>query len=162
QGTGAAANDTATVSSDAVVTGVSGNDTLEVMRTAGGQPGDVTYVLDGGAPVSLHGATSFTFNAGAGNETMIVNLANGPIVSGGAVSFSGGTGGTLDLQAAGLAVGVNSSGFNVGGQAVKFTGVAVTHVNDAGAVNTFAGPDTADRDAAFAGLTPQERFVQAL
>jgi hypothetical protein len=30
------------------------------------------------------------------------------------------------------------------------------------AVNTFASPDTADRDAAFAGLTPQERFVQAL
>src|SRR5262249_32411232 len=40
--------------------------------------------------------------------------------------------------------------------------VTVAHIEDAGAVNTFAGPDTADRDAAFAGLTAQERFVQAL
>jgi hypothetical protein len=161
--TSAAAHDTAAVSSDVVIAGAAG-DTLEVMRTAGGGPGDVTYILNGGAPVSLHGVTSFTFVAGPGNATMIVDLANGgPIASGGAVSFSGGAGAdTLDLQAAGLAVDVNSVGFNVGGQAVNFTGVAVTHIDDAGAVNTIAGPDTADRDAAFAGLTPQERFVQAL
>jgi hypothetical protein len=162
--TSATAHDTATVFHDVVVTGVSGNDTLEVMRTAGGGPGEVTYVLNGGAPVSLHWVSSFTFVAGAGNATMIVNLANGgPIVSGGAVVFSGGAGAdTLDLQAAGLAVDVNSAGFKVGGQVVNFTGVTATHINDAGAVNTFAGPDTADRAAAFAGLTPQERFVQTL
>jgi hypothetical protein len=153
-----------TNSTDAVVTGTGGDDTLTLTRTAGGGAGDVTYVLNGGAPVSLHGATSFTFNPGAGNATMIVNLANGvPIASGGAVTFTGGAGAdTLDLQAAGLAVGVNSAGFNVGGQAVTFTGVATTHIDDAGAVNSIAGPDTADRAAAFAGLTPQERFVQAL
>src|SRR5262249_10643452 len=99
-----------------------------------------------------------------GNATMIVDLTNGgPIASGGAVTFTGRAGvDILDLQAAGLAAGVNSAGFNVGGQVVNFTGVEGTHINDAGAVNTFAGPDTADRDAAFAGLTPQERFVQAL
>jgi hypothetical protein len=161
--TSAAAHDTATVTSGVVIAGAAG-DTLELMRTAGGGPGDVTYILDGGAPVSLHGATSFTFNAGAGNATMIVNLANGgPIASGGAVSFSGGAGvDTLDLLAAGFAVGVNSAGFNVGGQLVTFTGVATTQINDAGAVNTIAGPSTANRAAAFAGLTPQERFVQAL
>src|SRR5262249_35997405 len=51
--TSAVAHDTATVASDVVIAGADGNDTLEVMRAAGGVPGDVTYVLDGGAPVSL-------------------------------------------------------------------------------------------------------------
>src|SRR5262249_25985951 len=50
----------------------------------------------------------------------------------------------------------------VGGQAVNFTGVRATQINNAGAVNTFAGPDTADRATAFTGLTAQERFVQGL
>jgi hypothetical protein len=162
--TSATANDTATVTSDMVLSGTSGNDSLEVMRTAGGAPGDVTYILDGGAPVSLHGVTSFTFNAGAGNDTMTVNLVNGaPLVNNGAVTLDGGTGtNTLNLDAAGLPVHIGPGQFSGAGQAVTFRNVTITHVNDAGAINTFAGPDTADRTTAFAGLTPQERFVQAL
>src|SRR5262249_60511739 len=44
----------------------------------------------------------------------------------------------------------------------RVAGVAAAPVSHAGPANTLAGPDTADRATAFAGLTPQERFVQAL
>src|SRR5262249_5701530 len=97
-------------------------------------------------------------------NTLTVSLANGaPLISNGPISFDGGAGvNTLNLDAAGLSVGVTTGHFNGGGQAVNFAGVTATHIDNAGAVNTIAGPDTADRDAAFAGLTPQERFIQAL
>jgi hypothetical protein len=151
------------VSSDAVIPGTSGDDRLVVMRTAGGQPGDVTYVLNGAPPVALHGVTSFTFDGGAGNDTMTVSLANGgPLVSG-VVSFDGGTGSdTLDLDAAGLPVRITPGHFSAGGQAISFSNTEATHVNNAPAVNAMAGPDMADRDAALAGLSADERFVQAL
>jgi predicted outer membrane repeat protein len=162
--TPAPASGTATVSSDVVLHGTSGDDNLVLMRTAGGQPGDVTYTLNGAAPLALHGVTSFTFNAGAGNDTLTVSLANGgPLVSNGAVAFDGGTGvNTLNLDAAGLPVRTIPGSFNAAGQAVNFSNTAVTHVNNAAAVDAFAGPDTADRATALAGLSAPERFVQAL
>jgi hypothetical protein len=146
-----------------VVSGTSGDDSLILMRTAGGQPGDVTYSLNGATPVLLHGVTSFTFNGGAGNDSMTVSLANGgPLVSG-VVVFDGGTSSdTLNLDAAGLPVGISPGSFSVAGQAVSFSNVAATHVNNAAAADAFAGPDTADRSTAFTGLSAQERFVQAL
>jgi hypothetical protein len=158
------ASGTVSVSGDAVINGVSGDNTLILTRASGGPVGSVTYVLNGGSPVTLSNLTSFTFNGGAGNNTMTVSLANGaPLVSGGAVSFAGGAGvNTLNLDAAGLPVGVTTGDFNAAGQAVKFTSVTATHIDNAGAVNSIARPDTADRDAAFAGLNAPERFVQAL
>jgi hypothetical protein len=163
---GASTSDSGTVSvsSDAVVPGTAADDTLLLMRTPGGQPGDVTYTLNGAAPVALHGVTSFTFNGGAGNDTMTVSLANGgPLVSKGAVSFDGGTGvNTLILDAAGLPVRTMAGSYSAAGQAVNFSNTAVTHVNNTAAVDAFAGPDTADRATAFTGLTAPERFVQAL
>ncbi len=42
------------------------------------------------------------------------------------------------------------------------TNVASTTFNNASAVNSFYGPDTADRTTALAGLTAQQRFVQVL
>jgi autotransporter-associated beta strand protein len=107
----------------------------------------------------LPSITTITVN-GTAPATLTLDYSNGLFLK--PITFDGGTGGTLDLQAAGLAVGVNSAGFNVGGQLVTFTGVVATHINNAGAVNTIAGPDTADRATAFTGLNAQERFVQAL
>jgi hypothetical protein len=162
--TTASATASAAISGDVVVDGTIGDDNLVLMRTPGGQPGDITYTLNGAAPVSLRGVTSFTFNGGAGNDTMTVSLANGgPIVSNGPVAFDGGTGvNTLNLDAATLPVRIVPGSFNAAGQAVNFSNTAVTHVNNAAAVDAFAGPDTADRTTAFAGLNAQERFVQAL
>jgi len=45
---------------------------------------------------------------------------------------------------------------------ISYTNVASIQLDNAGAVNASAGPDTADRATAFIGLTTQERFVQAL
>jgi uncharacterized protein DUF4214 len=45
---------------------------------------------------------------------------------------------------------------------VGFSDTSATHVNNAAAANTIAGPDTADRSSAFTGLNAQERLVQAL
>src|SRR5262249_12514029 len=56
---------TATVASNAVLPGTGGDDDLVLTRSAGGGAGAVTYVLNGGAPVSLSGVTSFTFDGGA-------------------------------------------------------------------------------------------------
>src|SRR5262249_43530371 len=49
--TSATAAGTAAVSGDAILSGTSGDDSLVLMRTPGGAPGDVTYSLNGGAPV---------------------------------------------------------------------------------------------------------------
>jgi hypothetical protein len=162
--TTATANGTATVSSDVVLMGTGGNDTLSVIRSPGGQPGEVTYIFNGAAPVALHGATSFTFYAGAGNVTMTISLADGgPLVQNGAIAFHGGAGtDTLNLDAGGLPVRITPGQFSAAGQAVTFSLTTTTHVNNAAAVNAFAGPDTADRATALAGLSAPERFVQAL
>jgi hypothetical protein len=155
--TAATADATAAVSGDAVFTGT-GGDSLVVTRTPGGAPGDVTYTRDGRTPVALHGVTSLTFN-GTGSDTLTVSLANGgPLVSG-AVTANGGT---LSLDAAGLPVQITPGRFSAAGLSLLFSNVAATLVSNAAAGNTFPGPDTADRATAFAGLTPEERFVQAL
>jgi CSLREA domain-containing protein len=162
--TPATAQGSATVSSDAVLNGTDGDDSLVLMPTARGKPGDITYVFNGAAPVALHGVTSFTIHGGPGNDTVTVSLANGgPLVKDGAVRFDGGSGmNTLNLDAAGLPVRITPGSFNAGGQVVSFNNISATHVNNAAVVNAFAGPDTADRATALGGLDAQERFVQAL
>jgi hypothetical protein len=45
---------------------------------------------------------------------------------------------------------------------VTFANAEATSIDSALQVETFAGPDTADRPTAFQGLNAQERFVQAL
>jgi hypothetical protein len=148
---------------DAVLGGTDGDDTLVVQATPGGAAGDVTYVLNGEPPVALSSVPSFTFSGGQGNDTLTVNLANGAPLVGSPIAFDGGAGAnTLDLDAAGLPVHVSPGGFTAAGQAVTFSAATAVHVNNAAAVNAGAGPDTIDRATALAGLSAQERFVQAL
>jgi hypothetical protein len=80
------------VSPAAVIAGTGGDDSLVLTRTAGGGAGDVTYVLNGGAPVSLSGVTSFTFDGGAGDDTLTVGYGNGPPLLSGGVAFDAGAG----------------------------------------------------------------------
>jgi hypothetical protein len=82
----------AAVGSAAVIPGTGGDDSLVLTRTAGGGAGAVTYALDGAAPVSLTGVTSFTFAGGAGSDTFTVGYGNGTPLLRGGIAFDGGSG----------------------------------------------------------------------
>jgi fibronectin-binding autotransporter adhesin len=82
----------ATVGSDAVIPGTGGDDSLVLTRTGGGGAGDVTYALNGAAPVRLSGVTSFTFDGLGGDDTFTVDYRNGPPLLGGGIAFDGGPG----------------------------------------------------------------------
>lgn len=154
------ADGTLTVTGPVDVSGTPGDDTLTVGRTAAGT---LTYVLNGGAPVALTGATSFTFHGLGGNNLMTVNLSGVLPLLSGSIVFDGGAGAnTLTVDAAGRSVRALFGVFNVGGQEVDYANVAAMQVNDAAGVNAWVSPDTIDRAAAFDGLTAQERAVQAL
>ena len=158
------ATTTASVSGDVVVPGTNGNDTLSLFEAPGGGVGSIIYVLDGGAPVTLTGVQSFTFDGLGGDDTMIVDCINGkPLVPGG-VFYDGGTGSnTLTLDADGLVVRTVPGALTIADPVtVQYANTQAININAAAAVNAFAGPDTADRDTAFAGLNAQERFVQSV
>ena len=147
-----------------VVPGTNGNDTLSLFEAPGGGVGSIIYVLDGGAPVTLTGVQSFTFDGLGGDDTMIVDCINGkPLVPGG-VFYDGGTGSnTLTLDADGLVVRTVPGALTIADPVtVQYANTQAININAAAAVNAFAGPDTADRDTAFAGLNAQERFVQSV
>jgi hypothetical protein len=99
--------------------------------------GGGTYSVNGGAPVPFSGASTFTVN-GTGNTSLTVISHQSPVVAG--------------------------PGFLLLPDPLRivYHGVRSLHLDDAAAVNAIAGPDTADRDAAFVGLSPAERYVQAL
>jgi Domain of unknown function (DUF4214) len=158
------ATTTASVSGDVVVDGTNGNDTLTLTETASFGVGSITYTLNGGAPVTLTGVHSFTFDGLSGDDTMIVDCVNGkPLVPAG-VFYDGGTGSnTLTLNANGLTVRAVPGALTIADPVtVPYTNVSSTNIDNAASVDAIAGPDTADRATAFIGLTAQERFVQAL
>src|SRR5207237_4258615 len=70
---------------------------------------------------------------------------------------------TLTVNAAGLVMRAVPGALTIADPVtVQYTNTQTTNVNAAAAVNAIAGPDTADRATAFAGLSADERFVQAL
>jgi hypothetical protein len=151
------------VSGDVVINGTAGDDTL--VLTQGSAVGSVTYVLNNGTPVTLSDIHSFTFNGQGGNDTMTVRLSAGSPLVPGSVHFDGGPGSNSLVIAGTTAQGVlrtQPGMIDADGQAVSYDSVASVNLNGAQAVNAIAGPDTADRDAAFTGLTADERSVQAL
>jgi probable HAF family extracellular repeat protein len=154
------------VGTDVVVHGTAGGDNLVVGRTPGGGIGSITYILDGGAPVTLTNATSFTFDAGSGSATMTVSFANGDALVPGAIRFNGGAGSNaLVVDAAGRAartVPGDITVFGSGEQDISYVNVQATQLSNMMGVDESSGPDTLDRAAALAGLTGNERFVEAL
>jgi uncharacterized membrane protein len=148
-----------------VITDTTGGQGLTLMRTAGLGVGSVTYILGANPPVPLTNVTSFTYDGQGAGDFMTVLFANGePLVSGGGVFFNAGSGAeTLTIDAAGLALRTVRGSIAAGDpQTVNYTNVQTTNLDNAVAVGAIAGPDTADRAAAFSGLTAQERFVQTL
>jgi|GEM_PF-3365952 len=151
-------------SGDVVIDGTDGDDTLVLVRTPGGNVGSITYTLNGGAPVTLTGVTSFTFVGLGGNDTMTVSNINGEPLVTGLIHFDGGPGAntlTVDAESAPTHTtpGVIAFGDS---QDIVLTNVSVTNINNAVSVDAVAGPDSADRTAAFVGLSAQEQYVQSL
>jgi hypothetical protein len=146
---------------DVVIPGTPGNDVLTIDRTHGGGASDITYILNGGPPMTLTGVTSFAFLGSDGDDTVTVDLTDGPLVTG-AIAVDGG-GGTdrLVVSAGGAAVLTQPGSILVGSQAVDYANVEATEIV-AAAVNASAAVSPADRGAALAGLGADERFVQAL
>jgi hypothetical protein len=162
----ATARGTATVPSAVALSGSSGDDSLVVTRTPGGAVGDIIYTLNGAAPVTLHGATSFTFDGGDGDDTLTVSLGNGGPLVRGLVSFDGGSGSntlTVNAASSGLsgAVLAQPGQVTADGQAVAYRNVLTTRLDNTLAVAALPGADTADR-AALGGLSAEERYVQEL
>jgi hypothetical protein len=154
----------ASVGGDIVVQGTPGGDTLIVFRTPGGAEGSLTYVLNNGPPVALTGVHSFTLRGVGGSDTMTVSFINGgPLVPGGIIYGGGSARISLIVDAAGKPVNARPGEVSVADpQAISYTNVNTISLNNTAAVGAMAGPDTRDRASAFAGLSAQERFVQAL
>jgi probable HAF family extracellular repeat protein len=148
---------------DVFLSGTSGNNSLLLGQTSLGN-GSIVYSLDGGLPVVGTDVASFAFTGGSGNDSFTVQMSGGGTPVSGGIFFDGGPGANiLTIDAGGLTVKVVPGGLTVGDpQAVSFTNVQALNLNNAAAVNTIPGPDTADRADAFIGLTAKERFVQAL
>jgi hypothetical protein len=111
---------------------------------------------------------AYTFNGASGGDSVIVQAPGGGLVGNVNVHFTGGAGGlpnSLTVDAHGDPVRAVPGGISTGAadaQAVTYDHVESTSIASAGSVNTFYGPNTADREKALAGLTAQERFVQVL
>jgi len=118
-----------------VVSGTAGNDTLVITITG---PGTGTYSLNNGPSVPFANVSDFTFSGGGGVDTLILDSGRR----------------TLGVVPRAL--------ITAGPLTIRYPGVEALFLDNAAAINAIAGPDTADRAIAFAGLTAQERFVQAV
>jgi hypothetical protein len=157
---------------------VSGDVTLSgnaLTLKGAGIEGTVSYVLDGGKAVTVHNLHSLRFvGSGSGNRLTVDLDPRTPLLPT-AIRFDAADGATLTVNGSSASNPVMLSrpgqvtASPVGadpvnhGQAVIFTpNVAAVNLENAAAVGAAPGPDTADRGTAFAGLTPQERALQAL
>ncbi|MEQ1830145.1 MAG: CHRD domain-containing protein, partial [Pirellula sp.] len=70
-----------------VVNGTGVNDTLTLQKDLGG---NTVYILNGGAPVNINSASSFTFNGSTGNDTFTMDYTNGSPMPTGGVIYNGG------------------------------------------------------------------------
>jgi hypothetical protein len=113
--------------------------------------------ISGRANMTLSGIFVANLTGGASSNTF--NIAGWTRTA----NIDGGTGGdTLNFNAGDLAVRTNPGRFTANGRRdVLFSNFEVLHLNNADAVDTFYGPDTADRGA-LAGLDAPHRFVQVL
>lgn len=166
-------------------------DGVTVAAGATVQAADGTVILGGGVGdtgdgggVTLRGAVSgnaIQVEGSAAADVIVINpsSAAGPIVitdAGGVDSFTvtPQTGATIDLDGgdqAGDRLTVEALSLPlrttpgqiaaVGRQRLAYAGVSQVFVNNAGPIDTFTGPNTADRDQ-LAGLTADQRFIRVL
>src|SRR5262245_48724112 len=101
---------------DIVITGTGGSDTLVITATS---QDSGSYSLNGGPAQVFSGATSFTFNGLAGNDTFTINNQSGGLFTAGAggITFNGGGDGSDRLE-------------NIGGAATNGVwNAALSHFN---------------------------------
>jgi autotransporter-associated beta strand protein len=75
-----------------VVPGTAGNDSLVLRRST--TPGMLEFSLNGSPFVQVSDSVPFTFNAGGGDDTMILDLRNGNVDAAGGILFNGGSNAT--------------------------------------------------------------------
>jgi hypothetical protein len=136
-------------------------------------------VVNLSAPINANGGSA-TVQGGAGDDTFNVNVTgvtplsllglggndtfNVPSSVSAPINIDGGAGTNgLNYNALKAPVGTVPAAITAFGlQTVSYSNLTTTNVNNAGAVDAFYGPNTADRTTALAGLTVAERFVQVL
>ncbi|HBI43132.1 MAG TPA: hypothetical protein DDY78_09800 [Planctomycetales bacterium] len=165
---------TATVTSITGVNGETGSKvgttTLNTTHTNGGVYSD-SWSFAGAANYKTIASTTITDTINKANATVVVTPYT--------VKFDGSphtatitsiTGVNGETGAAVGSVTLNTSHTNAGtySDSWSFTGaanyndIASTPITDAISSSVYLSPDTADRTAAFMGLSPQQRFIQAL
>ena len=120
-----------------------------------GGPGADTFNIQG-TPFT---GTAVVVNGGSGPDTFNVQGESGALIT-----INGGTASNVinyDARGQSIGTGAGAVAFN-GRPVVLYANIGTLNLNNAAGVETIAGPDTADRSTAFAGLSAQERFVQAL
>lgn len=154
--------------SNIIVDGTGLDDMLVLMQQPSGPTGSIIYILNGGTPVALTGVTSFTFHGLAGNDQMTVIIPDGGALVTGTIVFDGGqqrNSLTVDANRKQTRIADNSITAGVGGasaQKIVFASAQKVNVDNALAINAFAGPNTSNRAALVAGLLTDQRFVQTL
>jgi hypothetical protein len=144
-----------------------GNDGLSVNDQ--GTSSSQTYTLNGtsltrsgGITINYDPVIDFFLNVGANGETVDVtpSATTRFHVNGTAPNI---VVDTFKFEAGNLVVHTQAGVFTAAGrQPVTFTNFLVLNINNAAGIDTFSGPNTADRGTAFTGLTANERVVQAL
>jgi|GEM_PF-3499000 len=143
--------------------GAAGNNQYTIVGTGAANTqivdgtGSSTFAIQTGG---LTGAN--TFQSNGKNDTFVVNA--GPSIGYTALNLAGGAGtSSLIYNANGGSVATLPGSLAFGGAVIlTYSNIEAINLNNTAAVNAQAGPDTADRATAFAGLSAQERFVQAL
>lgn len=133
---------------------------------------DVSLVLgQSGSHITVLGnvpgdVTTYIFFGSGGGDSLSIQAPGGGLTGNVNVQFTGGPGplaNTLTYDANGEAVRAGANRISTGDrQTATLVNFQATNIHNAASVNTFYGPNTADRNEALSGLTPQERFVQVL
>jgi autotransporter-associated beta strand protein len=134
--------------------------------TAGPGAGNNTVTFDGGleSMTFTNPTAALVVNGNSAGDAFTFSSQDAAFTAR-TIAVHGGQGNdTLTLDAAAEAIGTAPRAvfFVQGARTVAYSMVDVIHLNNAATVQAIAGPATAERSTAFAGLTPQERAVQAL
>ncbi len=126
-----------------------------------------TIDVNSGQPIPFDQANSLTVTASGGSSTLTLDLPSGQELSlPGGVHYNGGLPGTgvfnIGAQNQAIVTHVGSLSTANSSTLITYSGVGTLNLENASTVDAIAGPDTVDRATAFAGLTAQERVVQAL